>query len=90
MSAVVVPLEVRGRRFTTKIAIDALIIDVEFSLYVLGIFVCDISHKALWAGSASKVGRFPARAIIFLVDATPSNRQITASRTVNYRLLAAQ
>jgi hypothetical protein len=45
MSAVVVPLEVRGRRFATKIAIDALIIDVEFSLYVFGIFVCDISHK---------------------------------------------
>ena len=50
MSAVVVPLEVRGRRFATKIAIDALIIDVEFPLYVFGIFVCDISHNALWGG----------------------------------------
>jgi hypothetical protein len=46
MPAVVIPLEVRGRRFATKIAVDALIIDVESPLYVFGIFVCDVSHKA--------------------------------------------
>jgi hypothetical protein len=48
MSAVVVPLEVRGCRFAAKIAIDALIIDVEFPLYIFGIFVCDVSHNELW------------------------------------------
>src|SRR5947209_8289820 len=44
MSAVVVAFKVRRRRFTAKIAVDALIIDIKLSRNVLGIFVCSVSH----------------------------------------------
>jgi hypothetical protein len=37
------------------------------------------------AGSASKVGRFAGRAIIFLFDATPSSRQIKRAGTFPQR-----
>jgi len=47
VTAIIVALEVGRGGLAAEIAIDALIIDVEFSLYVFGIFVCDISHKAL-------------------------------------------
>ena len=59
MSAIVVPLEVGGRCFATEIAIDALIIDVEFPLYVFGIFVCDISHMALLGGFGLESRKIP-------------------------------
>jgi hypothetical protein len=44
MATVIIPLEVCGRGFAAQIAVDALIIDVEFARYVLGVFVCGISH----------------------------------------------
>ena len=44
MSTIVVTTEVRGRGFTAKIAVDALVIDVELSLYILGIFICGVGH----------------------------------------------
>ena len=44
MAAVVVALEIRGRGFAAQIAIDALVIDVKFTVYVFRIFVCGISH----------------------------------------------
>jgi len=44
MTAVVVTLEIGGRGFTAQIAVDALIIDVEFARYVFSIFVRDIGH----------------------------------------------
>jgi hypothetical protein len=44
MATVIIPLEVCGRSFAAQIAVDALIIDVEFALYVLGVFVCGVSH----------------------------------------------
>jgi hypothetical protein len=39
MTAVIVPFEIGGRGFAAQIAVDALIIDVEFARYVLGVFV---------------------------------------------------
>ena len=44
MAAVVVALEIGGRGLATEIAIDALIIDVKFSLDVFRIFVCSVGH----------------------------------------------
>jgi hypothetical protein len=44
MAAIVVPLEIGGRGFTAQIAIDALIVDVEFTRHVFGVFVCDVGH----------------------------------------------
>ena len=44
MSTIIVTTEVRGRGFTAKIAVDALVIDVELSLYILGIFICGVGH----------------------------------------------
>jgi hypothetical protein len=59
MAAVVVSLEIRGCGFAAEIAVDALVIDVEFPLYVLGIFVCDISHKALRGGFGHEGRKIP-------------------------------
>src|SRR5438132_66135 len=49
MAAVIVALEIGGCGFTAQIAVDALIIDVEFSRYVFGLFIrathCFISNR---------------------------------------------
>jgi hypothetical protein len=45
MTAVVIAFETGGCRFAAQIAVDALIVDVEFSCYVFGVFVCDLSHS---------------------------------------------
>ena len=57
MAAVVVALEVCGRRFTTQIAVDALVIDVKFPVYILRIFVCNVSHFRLSKISRARLGR---------------------------------
>ncbi|HEU5245882.1 MAG TPA: hypothetical protein VFU09_02215 [Candidatus Udaeobacter sp.] len=44
MAPVIVPFEIGGRGFAAQVAIDALIIDVEFAWYVFGVFVRDIGH----------------------------------------------
>ena len=44
MSTIIVTTKVRGGGFTAKIAVDALVIDVELSLYILGVFICGIGH----------------------------------------------
>jgi hypothetical protein len=44
VSPVIVPFEIGRRGFTAQIAIDALVIDVEFAWYVFGVFVCDVGH----------------------------------------------
>jgi hypothetical protein len=44
MSAVVISFVIRGRRFPAKVAVDALIIDVELAIYVLRILVCGVGH----------------------------------------------
>ena len=45
MAAVVVTFEIGGRGLTAQIAVDTLIIDVEFARYVFGVFVRDIGHS---------------------------------------------
>jgi hypothetical protein len=90
MAAIVVALEVSRRRFPAEITVDALIIDIEFSLYVFGIFVCHVGHKSNFGvSSASKVGRFVAHAIIFLFDGTRRSRQITRSPRASDKSLLA-
>src|SRR5438034_9974472 len=44
MAAVIVPLEIGGRCFTAQIAVDALVIYIEFAGHVFGVFVCGIGH----------------------------------------------
>jgi hypothetical protein len=44
MAAVVVPFEIGRRSFAAQIAVDALIIDIEFARYVFGVFVRDVGH----------------------------------------------
>jgi hypothetical protein len=50
MAAVVVPFEIGWGGLAAKIAIDTLVVDVEFPLDVLRIFVCDIGHRESFAG----------------------------------------
>jgi hypothetical protein len=47
MPAIIVAGEVRRRSLATQIAIDALIVDVELSCYVLRVFICNICHIGL-------------------------------------------
>jgi hypothetical protein len=42
---VVVALEVRGGGFPAQVAIDALVIDKEFALDVVAVFVCCVGHE---------------------------------------------
>jgi hypothetical protein len=44
VAAVIIPFEIRGRGFAAQIAVDALIIDVKFARYVLGVFVRGVGH----------------------------------------------
>src|SRR4051812_26410210 len=45
MTAVVVAFEIRRGRFAAEIAIDALIIDVEFSFHILRVLICSVCHS---------------------------------------------
>jgi hypothetical protein len=45
VAAVVIAFEIGGRGFAAQIAVDALIIDVEFARYVFGVFVRGIGHS---------------------------------------------
>src|SRR5438105_7371421 len=47
MATIVVAAEIRGRGFPAEIAVDALVIDVELSLDVFGILICDVRHVRL-------------------------------------------
>jgi hypothetical protein len=44
VATVVIPLEVCRGGFAAQITVDALIIDIEFARYVLGIFVRCVGH----------------------------------------------
>jgi hypothetical protein len=44
MAAVIVPFEIGRRGFAAQIAVDALIINVELTRYVFGVFVCGVGH----------------------------------------------
>ena len=56
MSTIVVTTEVRGRGFTAKIAVYALVIDVELSFDILGIFICGVGHFLKLVKTSGKVG----------------------------------
>src|SRR5438067_11985686 len=45
MAAVVVTFEVRGRGLATQIAVDALLIDIEFPGSIFRIFVRNVGHN---------------------------------------------
>jgi hypothetical protein len=47
VAAVIIPLEIRGSGLAAQIAVDALIVDVEFAWYVLGVFVRCVGHVSL-------------------------------------------
>jgi hypothetical protein len=44
VAAVVVAFEIGRGGLAAQIAVDALIVDVEFSCYVLGVFVRNVGH----------------------------------------------
>jgi hypothetical protein len=44
MAAVIVATEVRGSGLTAKVAVDALVIDIELSVDIFGIFICGVGH----------------------------------------------
>ena len=56
MSTIVVTTEVRGRGFTAKIAVYALVVDVELSFDILGIFICGVGHFLKLVKTSGKVG----------------------------------
>jgi hypothetical protein len=45
MTAIVIPFEIGGRGLTAKIAVDALLIHIEFAGGIFGILIGDVSHK---------------------------------------------
>jgi hypothetical protein len=74
--AIVVALVIGRGGFAAEIAIDALVIDIELTVYVFRIFVCSVGHifplKAKW-----KVGRNPCGAMDFSLwneSAQPAGR----------------
>lgn len=56
MSTIIVTTEVRGRGLTAKITVNALVIDVELSLYILGIFIYGVGHFLKLVKTSWKVG----------------------------------
>jgi LytS/YehU family sensor histidine kinase len=62
MPTVVVPLEIGRRRFAAQIAVDTLIVDVELPIYVLRVFIRNVSHgfpgkKVEWNVKAKRAKR---------------------------------
>jgi hypothetical protein len=56
VAAVVVALEIVGRGFAAKIAVNALVINVILARHVVGILVCNVSHK-IWNSNIGGGGR---------------------------------
>jgi hypothetical protein len=44
VAAIIIPFEIRGSGLAAQIAVDALIIDVKFARYILGVFVRCVGH----------------------------------------------
>jgi hypothetical protein len=44
VAPVIISFKIGRRRFAAQIAVNALIIDIEFALYVLGVFVRGVGH----------------------------------------------
>jgi hypothetical protein len=55
--AIVIAGEIARSGFAAEIAVDALVIDVEFACDVLGIFVCDVSHNLMMNWTQKSGGR---------------------------------
>jgi hypothetical protein len=47
VAAIIIPFEIRRGGLAAQIAVDALIIDVKFAGYVLGVFVRCVGHVSL-------------------------------------------
>ena len=56
MPDIIIATEVRGRGLTAKIAVDALVVDVELSIYILGIVICGVGHYLKLVKTSGKVG----------------------------------
>ena len=56
MPTIIVTTEVRGRGFTAKIAVYALVVDVELSFDIFGIFICGVGHFLKLVKTSGKVG----------------------------------
>ena len=44
MAAIIVAPKIRRSSFTAKVTVNALVIDIELSVYIFRIFICGISH----------------------------------------------
>jgi hypothetical protein len=54
--AIIVATEIRRCGLTAKIAVDALVIDVELSIYIFGVFICGVGHFLKLVKMSWKVG----------------------------------
>jgi hypothetical protein len=54
MAAVVVAFEIGGRSLPAQVAIDALLIDIEFPRNIFGVFVCNVGHSFLLSKSGGE------------------------------------
>ena len=80
MAAVVVSFEIGRRGFTAQIAIDALIIDIEFARYVFGVFVRGVGHGF----SQKNEGNVRKKTLLvqsnLLLNAVRRNRRLPSTR----------
>jgi hypothetical protein len=56
MAAVIVATKIRRSSFTAKVTVNALVIDIELSVYIFRIFICDISHFFKSSEATGSVG----------------------------------
>jgi hypothetical protein len=80
MAAVIVSFEIGRRGFAAQIAVDALIIYVEFARYVFGVFVCGIGHGFFLKSEGETLGRNAPYAINLAADAPARNRHQPLAR----------
>jgi len=57
IAAIVVAFEIIGGRFATEIAVNALIVDVEFAAGIFGVSVRNVSHKVLFSCQVNMLSR---------------------------------
>jgi hypothetical protein len=56
MATIIITTKVRRRGFAAKVAVDALVIDVELSIYIFGIFISGVGHFLKLVKMSWKVG----------------------------------
>lgn len=52
VAAVIIALEVGMGRFAAQVTVNALIVNVVGSCYVLSVFVCGVGHRIVWVRGA--------------------------------------